>query len=269
MSPRYGLTPHKKLGQNFITNPDIFRRIVNVAGDLTSSPIIEIGPGPGGLTKAILEAGALQVIAIEKDERCIPILDDIQTTYHGRFSYRIGDALSIPLKDVCGQPFKIIGNLPYNIATALIIKWLDDRPVSMTLMVQKEVALRLIARPHTSDYGRLSILVQWLYEVKKVFDIQPGSFFPPPKVVSSLVYLTPKDISPQDLRIRPFLEHLTQVVFSQRRKMLRTSLRSIISISELKEIRIDPQKRPQDLELEEFLTLAKVLQENAIHKGLQ
>lgn len=261
---KHMLVPKKSLGQNFIADPALLRRIAQAAGDLTNCTTVEIGPGPGGLTRALLDEGACHVIAIEKDERCVPVLDEIKTKYGERFSYIIGDALKISPKDLCDQPFKIIGNLPYHIATALILQWLDEHPLSMTLMVQKEVALRLTASPHTSNYGRLSIIVQWLCDTKRVFDIQPGAFTPPPKVVSSLVHLVPRDVSQQDLSVRPFLERLTHAAFSQRRKMLRASLRALFSIPELIDLKIDPQTRPQDLSISDFLTLASALKETTL-----
>lgn len=260
---RYHLLPKKNLGQNFLLDPVLLGRIANTAGTLTNCTVIEVGPGPGGLTRALLDQGAQHVIAIEQDERCIAALQELRNHFPDRLTLISGDALAFKPQDLCaGNPCKIVANLPYNIATALLIHWFKDLTniLSITIMLQKEVALRLIATPRTADYGRLSILTQWLCTLKKTLDIAPGAFFPPPKVTSSLVHLIPRSISEGEHALKPTLEQVTRVAFSQRRKMLRSALKPLFTTDQLIALDINPEKRPEELTIEVFLRLARALQ---------
>jgi len=260
---RYQLLPKKNLGQNFLLDPILLGRIASAAGTLTNCTVIEIGPGPGGLTRALLDQGAKHVVAIEQDERCIAALQELKSHFPDRLTLVSGDALTFKPQDLCaGNPCKIVANLPYNIATALLIHWFEDLTnlLSMTVMLQKEVALRLIATPRTPDYGRLSIITQWLCTLEKIFDIAPGAFFPPPKVTSSLVHLIPRPIAEEERALKPALEQATRVAFSQRRKMLRSALKPLFTVDQLIALDINPEKRPEELTIEAFLRLARALQ---------
>ncbi|MEI8295215.1 MAG: 16S rRNA (adenine(1518)-N(6)/adenine(1519)-N(6))-dimethyltransferase RsmA [Alphaproteobacteria bacterium] len=264
---RYGLAPKKNLGQNFLLDPALLGRIARTAGVLTDCTVIEIGPGPGGLTRALLDQGAAHIIAIEQDERCIAALQELQQQYPSRLTLVTGDALTFKPQALSTiAPYKIVANLPYNIATALLLHWFKDLTdiASITIMLQKEVALRLVAVPRTSDYGRLSIITQWLCNAERAFDIAPGAFFPPPKVTSTLVHLVPRVISEDCLSLQPFLQQVTRTAFSQRRKMLRSGLRSLFTTDRLIELDITPEKRPEELTIEEFLRLARAIQESGI-----
>ena len=258
MIRRHGLSARKSLGQNFLLDLNLTGRIARAAAPLEH--VIEIGPGPGGLTRALLLAGAHHVTAIERDRRCIDALAEIAAAFPGRLTIIEGDALDTPLADLVPASRKIVANLPYNIATALLLRWLLDiaQFESFTLLFQKEVAQRLAAAPRTKDYGRLSVMVQWRSAVRLLFDITPRAFVPPPKVTSTLVQLTPRaaPLAPCDLAA---LERVTAAAFGQRRKMLRQSLKAIWPDPEahLRAAGIAPTARAEELSVEEFCALAR------------
>jgi 16S rRNA (adenine1518-N6/adenine1519-N6)-dimethyltransferase len=255
----YGLLAKKSLGQNFLLNMDVTRRIAKAAGSFTDVTVFEVGPGPAGLTRALLEAGA-HVVAIERDHRCLEILADVQAAFPGFFEVIEGDALkSSPQLAVPKGNIKIISNLPYNIGTALLIRWLSnlDRISSLTLMFQKEVALRLIAKPRTKAYGRLSVLTQWLCEGKRLFDLSPKAFTPAPKVTSSVVQLIPRTLTSAEKNLFSHMERVTQHAFGQRRKMIRSSLKPLFSENKLTELGLDPCARAEELVVADFVLLAK------------
>ena len=228
---RHGLSTRKSLGQNFLLDLNLTARIARAAGDLSDVTVIEVGPGPGGLTRALLAAGARKVVAIERDERCLPALEEIAAHYPGRLEIVAGDALHADYAALAaGEPAKIVANLPYNIATPLLVGWLKAEPWppfyrSLTLMFQREVALRIVAATGDDAYGRLGVLAGWRTEARILFDVSPRAFTPPPKVVSSVVELVPRQA--------PFaceanlLERVTAAAFGQRRKMLRQSLKGL------------------------------------------
>ena len=254
------------LGQHFLLDLNLTRRIVRQAGDLAGCDVVEIGPGPGGLTRALLESPCRQVIAVEKDRRCLDALAELAAAHPDRLTIIEGDALKLETARLGRQPRHIVANLPYNIGSALLVGWLhaiaaDGTLLSgLTLMFQKEVALRLVAAPRSPDYGRLSILTQWLCQAKLAFDVHPAAFVPPPKVTSTVVRLTPR---PAPLAPAPLaaLERLTAAAFGQRRKMLRQSLRQVSPRPEdlLAAAAIDPTRRPEELSVEEFCRLAQRL----------
>jgi 16S rRNA (adenine1518-N6/adenine1519-N6)-dimethyltransferase len=263
---RYELGARKGLGQNFILDLNLTRRIARAAGPLEQSSIVEIGPGPGGLTRALLECGARHVTAIERDTRCIAALHELALAYPGRLTVIEGDALALDPADLVAAPRRIVANLPYNIATPLLISWL--RRIrdyeSLTLMFQKEVAQRLIARPRSHDYGRLTIVTQWLATVRALFDIPGSAFVPPPKVTSTVVQLVPR---PRPLAACSFadLERVTAAAFGQRRKMLRASLRSLGDSARLLEAAgVRPTARAEELTVEEFCALARALESTTL-----
>ena len=222
----HGIAARKALGQNFLLDSNLTGRIARAAAPLEGVTVIEIGPGPGGLTRALLAAGARRVVAIERDERCLSALAELAAAYPGRLEIIAGDALAIDPAALADAPRKIVANLPYNIATRLLAGWLDRIRdyQSLVLMFQREVARRLVAAPRSRDYGRLSVLVQWLCEPRILFDVAPTAFVPPPKVTSSVVAVRPR---PQALAsaAKPTLERVLAAAFGQRRKMLRTSLK--------------------------------------------
>lgn len=229
----YGLMAKKSLGQNFLFDLNLTSRIARSAGSLEDATVIEVGPGPGGLTRAILAAGAKQVIAIERDARCLPALAQIAERYPGRLQVVEADALAFDPRPLVGQgPVRIIANLPYNVGTALLTGWLtgEDWPPwwrSLTLMFQREVAERIVADENDpKDYGRLGVLCGWRTQARILFDVPPSAFVPPPKITSSVVHLTPRD-TPLPCRIGA-LEAVTRAAFGQRRKMLRQSLKSVM-----------------------------------------
>lgn len=241
---------------------EIVRRVAKAAGSLKGETVIEIGPGPGGLTRALLELEAKEVIVIERDMRCLPALEELQKAYPGRLIILHQDALKVKLQSLTTQPFKVVANLPYNIGTELLIRWLSDltQVQSFTLMFQKEVALRIVAKSNTKDFGRLAILCQYLLQTSRVFDLPPGVFTPPPKVTSSVVHLTPQPRTAVELALVPLLSRITHDAFGQRRKMLRSSLKLVLSENEIMAVGIDPTFRAEQLALEDFITLANVLQ---------
>jgi 16S rRNA (adenine1518-N6/adenine1519-N6)-dimethyltransferase len=259
----HGLAARKSLGQHFLFDLNLTGRIARAGGPLDSGTTIEIGPGPGGLTRALLEAGAGHVIAIERDDRAIAIQQEIQAAYPGRLEVIAGDALAIDVASLGSAPRRIVANLPYNISTVLLLGWLRriDAFESMTLLFQKEVVDRLAAPAGGGDYGRLSVITQWLCEVRPQFNIPPDAFTPPPNVVSTLVRLVPRA---QPLAPAAFhtLERVTAAAFGQRRKMLRSSLKSLGDAAALLAATgITPTLRAEQLPVEGFCALARALDE--------
>ena len=259
---RHGLEPKKSLGQNFLLDARILARIAAATGPLDGINVVEIGPGPGGLTRALLEGGAARVVAVERDERAIAALEELASAYPGRLALIPGDALTLDPATLVPAPRRILANLPYNVATPLLIGWLRQVGAyqSLALMFQKEVAQRIAAAPGTEHYGRLSILTQWLTLPSLVFDLPPGAFLPPPRVVSSLVLLVPR---PEPLAPCRFedLERVTAAAFGQRRKMLRTSLKSLGTdpLALCAAAGIDPTRRAETLSVPEFCALARLI----------
>lgn len=258
---KYGLMAKKNLGQNFLLNMDVIRRVARAAGDLTDATVIEIGPGPGGLTRALLEQKTKEVISIERDNRCLPILEELGNACPRRLRIINLDALKVNLQSLTPSSFKVVANLPYNIGTELLVRWLSDltRISSFTLMFQKEVALRIVAKPGTKDYGRLAILCQYLLDCVKVFDLPPGAFTPAPKVTSSVVHLVPKLLNKEEILLVPYLSKVTHYAFGQRRKMLRSSLKPILDVQAIEACGISPNCRPEELPLTDFIKLAQFL----------
>lgn len=262
---RHGLAARKTLGQNFLLDLNLTRRIARGAAPLAECNVVEIGPGPGGLTRALLLEGARRVVAIERDERCLPALAELAAAFPGRLEIVPGDALAINPASLVPAPRKIVANLPYNVATPLLIAWLPRIAdfVDLTLMFQKEVAARLAAAPGKRDYGRLSVLTQWLATVERLFDVAPKAFVPPPKVTSTVVRLTPRPV-PQASCDQAALERVTAAAFGQRRKMLRQSLRSLGDAAGLLHAaNLEPTARAETLTVVEFCALARVLTVNA------
>lgn len=256
-----GITARKSLGQNFIFDLNVTRRIAAAAGEMAGTRVIEIGPGPGGLTRSLLERGAF-VKAVERDSRFLPILQELSEEYPGKLEVINQDALRVRpqelLHDFADKSFKIVANLPYNIATKLLTFWLEECTglQSLTLMFQKEVALRLGAERGSKDYGRLSILSQFLCDVRRLFDISPQVFVPPPKVTSSVVQLIPRLLSPEERSLAPLLQEITAAAFGQRRKMIKSSLSSLFQEEELVACGLNPQSRAEELAIKDFLNLA-------------
>jgi 16S rRNA (adenine1518-N6/adenine1519-N6)-dimethyltransferase len=257
---KYDLAARRSLGQNFLFDLNLTGKIARAAGELGEGTVIEIGPGPGGLTRALLAHGAKQVIAIERDPRCLGALAEISAAHPGRLTVLEGDALQVDCAKLGQAPRRIVANLPYNIATPLIIKWLQAGPTfkSITVMVQREVADRLAAKPRTKDYGRLSVLAQFLSRPRRLFDVPPRAFIPPPKVTSSVIELIPLTEPAAPARIED-LERITQAAFGQRRKMLRQSLRSLGLEVEplLASVEIEPTARAEELSVAQFAALAR------------
>ena len=257
---KYDLAARRSLGQNFLFDLNLTAKIARAAGEIGAGTVIEIGPGPGGLTRALLAHGARQVIAIERDPRCLGALAEISAAYPGRLTVVEGDALRVDCARLGQAPRRIVANLPYNIATPLIIKWLQagNAFTSITVMVQREVADRLAAKPRTKDYGRLSILAQFLSRPKRLFDVPPRAFIPPPKVTSSVIELIPLAEPAAEARVED-LERITQAAFGQRRKMLRQSLRSLGLEVEplLAAVEIAPTARAEELSVAQFAALAR------------
>lgn len=252
----------KSLGQNFLFDLNLTAKIA-AQSLITTGTIIEVGPGPGGLTRSLLTTTDADIIAVEKDSRAIGFLDHLVHAANGRLSVLEADALKAPLWEFGEAPRAIIANLPYNIATTLLLNWLSHAQhfTSFVLMFQKEVALRICAKPSTSAYGRLSIISQWLAKTELLFDIPPEAFVPAPKITSSVVRLVPRDKPLFDCD-KATLELVTAKAFSQRRKMMRASFKSLGGESLLREVGIDPTIRPQDLEIEAFCALARHLEGN-------
>ena len=260
---RHGLQAKKSLGQNFLLDLNLTGKVARTAGDLSAATVIEVGPGPGGLTRALLMHGAASVVAIERDARCIAALEEISAAYPGRLTIIEGDALTADFATLAGDAddVRIVSNLPYNIGTELLVRWLTVEPWppfwrSLTLMFQREVAERIVAAPGSDAYGRLGVLAGWRSQARIAFDVPRQAFTPPPKVTSSVVHLTPREHPlPAPLRA---LERVTQAAFGQRRKMLRQSLKALGGEAMLAEVGIDPTRRPETLTVAEFVALANV-----------
>lgn len=260
---RYDLQARKSLGQNFLFDLNLTTRIAREAGDLSTSTVVEVGPGPGGLTRALLAAGARRVVAIEQDERFLAPLSDIAARYPGRLMIMPADAMTVDLSGIdAGEPLKVVANLPYNIGTPLLARWLetDAWPPpwdSLTLMFQREVAERIVATPdERANYGRLAVLAGWRARAKILFDVPPAAFTPPPKVTSSVVRITPIE-RPAPCQLSS-LSRVAQAAFTQRRKMLRQSLKSLgVDVSlMLTRAHIDPTLRAENVPVDGFVALA-------------
>lgn len=257
---RHGLAARKGLGQHFLLDLNLTRRIAQAAGDIGQGTVIEIGPGPGGLTRALLLAGAGRVIAVERDARCIDALADLRAAAAGRLEIVSGDALEIDTASLGVPPRRVVANLPYNISVPLLIGWLEgvDRIASMTCMFQKEVADRITATPGGKTYGRLAVLANWRCCTRKLFDIPARAFTPPPKVVSTVVELVPWEDLPHPCDIAS-LQAVAAAAFGQRRKMLRRSLGALGVDTEalLEATGIDPTARAEVLDIAQFAALAR------------
>ena len=260
------LSARKSLGQNFLLDLNLTAKIARQAGDLTDCDVLEIGPGPGGLTRGLLSEGARRVLAVEKDTRCLPALQEISDAYPGRLKVINGDALEIDPLQHLTPPVRIAANLPYNVGTELLVRWLTPKEwppfwQSLTLMFQREVAERIVAQPGSKAYGRLAILAQWRADARIVLSLPPGAFTPPPKVSSAVVHLTalPAPRFPADAGI---LSHVVAAAFNQRRKMLRAALKSVSPDIEahLGAAGIAPTERAEQVPLEAFCALARELE---------
>ena len=254
----HDLRAEKKLGQNFLLDQNITDKIVRACGDLSGLTIFEIGPGPGGLTRSLIESDAKKIIAIEFDDRAVGALQGRVTAGAGRLDVLKGDALNTDLKMMADSPRAIVANLPYNISTVLLLKWLKNLWADheayqfMTLMFQKEVVERLMAKPGTKDYGRLSVMTQWLCHVSKAFDLPPEAFSPPPKVTSSIAVIKPRaDALKADFSK---MEKVLAVAFNQRRKMIRSSMKQYMP--QIEELSIDPTLRAENLSVKDYVAIA-------------
>jgi 16S rRNA (adenine1518-N6/adenine1519-N6)-dimethyltransferase len=259
----HGLAAKKSLGQNFLLDLNLTRRIARAAGAQAGGVFYEVGPGPGGLTRGLLEEGADKVIAVERDARCLPALAEVAAAWPGRLEVISADALALDEAGIWPHGVRIAANLPYNVGTALLIKWLtvENWPppwASLTLMFQKEVAQRIIAPVGGEHYGRLSVLAQWRCTAKILFDVNRNAFMPPPSVTSAIVRLEPREqpLAPAAL---DDLEKITAAAFGQRRKMLRQSLKALGGEALLEKTGIDSTTRPEDLPIEAFAALARAL----------
>ena len=259
---RYGLGARRALGQHFLLDLNLTRRIARAAQPIDEGTVIEIGPGPGGLTRALLLEGAAKVVAIEVDPRALGALAELQAASGGRLQVIEADALTIDPASLGPVPRRIVANLPYNISTPLLVRWLQqaDAIADMVLMFQKEVVDRLVAPPRTKDYGRLSVLAQHVCEIRRLFDIPAAAFVPPPKVTSSVARLTPRPASQRLADLAP-LERVTASAFGQRRKMLRGSLGSLFAdpVAVLEGLGLSPTARAEELTVADFVRLAGVL----------
>tara|TARA_R110001599_G_scaffold62158_6_gene173177 strand:+ start:6964 stop:7791 length:828 start_codon:yes stop_codon:yes gene_type:complete len=259
---KHGLTASKALGQNFLFDMQLLDRIAAVPGSLDGQSVFEVGPGPGGLTRALLQAGA-KVTAVERDERCLPALSELADHFPGKLTLINEDALALDHGSLFDGPFHILSNLPYNVGSALLVKWLSapqwpPQWRSLTLMFQREVADRIVAQPGSGAYGRLSILAQWRSTAKLAMTVHRSAFTPPPKVMSAVVHIVPA-AQPEGVDFAK-LEILTQTAFSQRRKMLRQSLKKLPGgLEALEQAGIDSQRRPETLAVSEFVELARLL----------
>lgn len=259
---RHGLSASKALGQNFLFDEHLLDRIAAVPGDLAGRAVLEIGPGPGGLTRALLRAGA-RVTAIEMDRRCLPALDELEAAFPGRLKVIEGDAMKLDHDAIMGEPYAVVANLPYNIGTALFVRWLggQDWPprwTSLTLMFQQEVAQRIVAAPDSRAYGRLAVLAQWRTSARLAMKVHRSAFTPPPKVMSAIVHVE-RQAMPAGVSARR-LERLTEAAFGQRRKMLRQSLKSVPgALDALDRLGVDPQRRAETLAVEDFVGIARLL----------
>lgn len=261
---RHGLMAKKSLGQNFLLDLNLTAKIARAAGNMTGKHIIEVGPGPGGLTRALVDTDAVDVTAVERDDRCVDALQELVSAAEGRLTIVPDDAMKIDYAALTPAPRVLIANLPYNIATSLLLGWIEKMELfdSLTLMFQKEVADRIVAVPRTKDYGRLSVIAQWICHVEKKFDLPPSAFTPPPKVTSSIVHLTPRDRT--DTVPFKTMEKLTAAAFGQRRKMLRQSLKSLgLSIPAeefLAKVNVPETARAEEIDVAGFIRMAKLLE---------
>lgn len=257
----HDLAPRKSLGQNFLLDLNLTAKIARAAGDLSTGTIVEIGPGPGGLTRALLSAGAARVVAIEKDPRCRAAIATLEGVADGALTVIEADAREVDITALGPAPIRVVANLPYNVATPLLIGWLRaaDKLESMTLMFQREVADRIVATPGSPAYSRLSVIANWRCETRMALTLPPRAFTPPPKVASAVVSLTPRVPAPSDCSFAD-LERVTQAAFGQRRKMLRGSLKSLTPAPEalLVAAGIDPTRRAETLSIAEFAALAAI-----------
>lgn len=260
---QHGLQAKKSLGQNFLLDLNLTGKVARAAGDLSNCTVIEVGPGPGGLTRALLFSGARKVIAIERDERCLAALAEIAAHYPGRLNVVSGDAMKTDFAALGeSEDVKIVANLPYNIGTELLIRWLTVERwppfyKSMTLMFQREVAQRIVAKTGSDAYGRLGVLAGWRTEAKIAFEVPPQAFTPPPKITSAVVHIVPRQ-SPLSADVKK-LGRVTEAAFGQRRKMLRQSVKSLGGEALLESIGIDPTRRAETLSVEEFVRLANAI----------
>ncbi|MEN3971311.1 16S rRNA (adenine(1518)-N(6)/adenine(1519)-N(6))-dimethyltransferase RsmA [Sphingomicrobium sp. XHP0235] len=259
---RHGLSASKALGQNFILDRQLLARIAAIPGPLEGETVFEVGPGPGGLTRALLDTGA-RVIAVERDARCVPVLAELGEEFEATFRLIEGDALEVDPAREAGGRVHIVANLPYNIGTQLLVDWLETDPwppfwTSLTLMFQREVAERIVASPGTGAYGRLSVLSQWRSEARIAMKLAAAAFTPPPKVSSAVVHLVPR-AQPEGVDPKR-LSALTAAAFGQRRKMLRQSLKSVAgALDALETVGIEPTRRAETVSVEEFVALARAL----------
>ena len=259
---RHGLQAAKSLGQNFILDRQLLARIAAIPGDLEGAAVYEVGPGPGGLTRALLDTGAT-VVAVERDRRCLPALAELEAEYSGKLRVIEGDALAIDERSEVGEGAHIVANLPYNVGTALLLRWLGDESWppwwrSLTLMFQREVAERIVAVPNSEHYGRLSVAAQWRSNPQLAMSVHRSAFVPPPKVTSAVVHITPID-EPTGVSAK-VMEQVTAAAFGQRRKMLRQSLKGLAGALEaLGRLGIDPQRRAETLSIADYVALAREL----------
>ena len=255
---RYGLDAKKKFGQHFLLDGNLTDRIARAAGDVTEKSVIEVGPGPGGLTRSLLAMAPGKLTVVERDTRCGDILSDLTAAYPGKMDIIMADALDVALGDIPGAPHVIVSNLPYNVGTALLIKWLADlgNVDRMVLMFQREVAERVAAAPGTAAYGRLAVITQWLCETRILFNVDKRAFTPPPKVQSAVIEIRPRPAPLAEADMKK-LERVTAAAFGQRRKMLRSSLKQIGL--DPTDAGIDPEQRAERLTVEQFCALARLL----------
>lgn len=260
---KHGLAASKALGQNFLLDEQLLDRIAAIPGALNGAKVFEVGPGPGGLTRAALRAGA-DVVAVEMDKRCVPALEELSAAFDGALHIVEGDARKVDVSHLIGdQPYHILSNLPYNVGTLLLTDWLSSEIwppqwQSLTLMFQQEVAERIVAKPDTRAYGRLAVLAQWRSEAKIVMKVHRSAFTPPPKVMSAVVHITPKE-APEGVRPK-VMAALTAAAFGQRRKMLRQSLKGLPgALDALEAVGIDAQRRAETLSVDDFVSVAQIL----------
>ncbi|MDI2090626.1 16S rRNA (adenine(1518)-N(6)/adenine(1519)-N(6))-dimethyltransferase RsmA [Commensalibacter oyaizuii] len=260
---KYNLHAKKSLGQHFLLDPMINQQIIALAGDIKNKTLVEVGPGPGGLTRALLDSPARCVIGVEVDQRALLLLNELKEYYPERFKIVEHDALKLDLTTLCDSPRQIISNLPYNIGTTLFLGWLKQGAAwdRMTLMFQQEVAERICAAPNTEFYGRLSVIAQWVANCAIVKRIPPGAFSPPPKVYSAVVNVVPKSEQPSPILFKA-METVTAAAFGQRRKMLKGALKTIDGVNLLAKANIDGTRRAETLNISEFDQLARLYAQN-------
>ena len=261
----HGLSARKSLGQNFLLDLNLTAKIARQAGDLSDCDVLEIGPGPGGLTRGLLSEGARRVLAVEKDARCLPALAEVAAAYPGRLEVLEGDALEVDVSAHLTPPIRVAANLPYNVGTELLVRWLTPQVwppfwQSLTLMFQREVAERIVAQPGSKAYGRLAILAQWRAEAQIAMHLPPGAFTPPPKVSSAVVHLTALP-EPRFEADAAMLSRVVAAAFNQRRKMLRAALKGLAPDIEdrLRAAGIPPTERAEQVSLEAFCALARAM----------